>query len=205
MTNEKQIKYSHMKIGLYFGTFNPIHIGHLIIANHLVEYADLDEVWLVVSPHNPFKDKKTLLDNHHRLAMVELAIENFAKLKASDIEFKLPQPSYTIHTLAHISEKYPTHQFSLIMGEDNLSGFHKWKNYEQILQNHFIYIYPRIKSDDKIDDSLLNHPHIKKVNAPIIQISATEIRKSILHKKNVLPLLPYKVWNYIDQMNFYKK
>ncbi|MDO9262203.1 MAG: nicotinate (nicotinamide) nucleotide adenylyltransferase, partial [Flavobacteriaceae bacterium] len=130
-----------MHIGLYFGSFNPIHIGHLIIANHLVEHSDLEEVWLVVSAHNPFKDKKSSLDNRHRLAMVQLAIEDFPKLKASDIEFKLPTPSYTINTLAYLTEKYPNHQFSLIMGEDNLRNFHKWKNYEQILQNHFIYIY----------------------------------------------------------------
>lgn len=194
-----------MKVGLYFGTFNPIHIGHLIIANHLVEYSDLEEVWLVVSPHNPFKEKKSLLDNHHRLAMVQLAIEDYPKLKASDIEFKLPQPSYTINTLTYITEKYPNHQFSLLMGEDNLSGFHKWKNYEQILQNHKIYVYPRIKSEDDKANLLLNNPKIIKVNAPIIQLSATEIRKSIKNKKNVKPLLPVKVWNYIDEMNFYKK
>ncbi|MDP2089731.1 MAG: nicotinate (nicotinamide) nucleotide adenylyltransferase [Flavobacteriaceae bacterium] len=194
-----------MNIGLYFGTFNPIHIGHLIIANHLVEYSDLEEVWLVVSPHNPFKDKKSLLDNHHRLAMVQLAIEDFPKLKVSDIEFKLPQPSYTIKTLAYLTEKYPNHHFSLIMGEDNLRGFHKWKNQEQILQNHFIYVYPRIKTKEEKEKSFLNHPNIKFMEAPIIQISATSIRKSIKNKKNVLPLLPIKVWNYIDEMNFYKK
>ena len=127
-----------MNIGLYFGSFNPIHIGHLIIANHMVEHSDLDEVWFVVSPHNPFKVKKSLLNNHHRLAMVEFAIEDYPKFKVTDIEFKLPQPSFTINTLAHITEKFPNHQFSIIMGEDNLSGFHKWKNYEQILQNHLI-------------------------------------------------------------------
>jgi nicotinate-nucleotide adenylyltransferase len=192
-----------MKVGLYFGTFNPIHIGHLIIANHLVEHSDLDEVWFVVSPHNPFKDKKTLLENHHRLAMVQLAIEDFPKLRASDIEFKLSQPSYTIHTLAYITEKYPKHTFSLIVGEDNLSGFHKWKNYELILQNHFIYVYPRIKSNNEEED-LLKHAQIKMIEAPIVQISATSIRNDIRNKKNVLPLLSKKVWNYIDEMNFYK-
>ena len=194
-----------MNVGLYFGTFNPIHIGHLIIANHMVEHSDLDEVWFVVSPHNPFKDKKSLLDNHHRLALVELAIEDYPKLKATDIEFKLSQPSYTINTLVHIAEKFPNHQFSLIMGEDNLSGFHKWKNYELILQNHFIYIYPRIKMIDENESLIINHSHIKLIDAPIIQISATSIRKWIKNKKNVRPLLPLKVWNYIDEMNFYKK
>lgn len=194
-----------MNIGLYFGTFNPIHIGHLIIANHMVEHSDLDEVCLVVSPHNPFKDKKSLLDNHHRLAMVQLAIEDFPKLKASDIEFKLPQPSYTTNTLAYLTEKYPNHQFSLIMGEDNLRNFHKWKNYELILKNHFIYIYPRVKTDDEKETSMIHHQKIKMIEAPMIQISATSIRNWIKNKKNVLPLLPKKVWNYIDEMNFYKK
>ncbi|MDP3354224.1 MAG: nicotinate (nicotinamide) nucleotide adenylyltransferase [Flavobacteriaceae bacterium] len=194
-----------MNIGLYFGTFNPIHIGHLIIANHMVEHSDLDEVWFVVSPHNPFKEKKSLLDNHHRLTLVKLAIEDYPKLKVTDIEFKLSQPSYTINTLVHIAEKFPNHQFSLIMGEDNLSGFHKWKNYEQILQNYFIYIYPRIKLTDENSELIINHPHIKLIDAPIIQISATSIRNWIKNKKNVTPLLPLKVWNYIDEMNFYKK
>jgi nicotinate-nucleotide adenylyltransferase len=194
-----------MNIGLYFGTFNPIHIGHLIIANHMVEHSDLDEVWFVVSPHNPFKEKKSLLDNHHRLALVKLAIEDYPKLKVTDIEFKLSQPSYTINTLVHIAEKFRNHKFSLIMGEDNLSGFHKWKNYEQILQNYFIYIYPRINLKDEKEELLINHPHIKLIDAPIIQISATSIRNWIKNKKNVMPLLPLKVWNYIDEMNFYKK
>ena len=194
-----------MNIGLYFGTFNPIHIGHLIIANHMVEHSDLEEVWFVVTPHNPFKEKKSLLDNHHRLTLVELAVEDYPKLKATDIEFKLSQPSYTINTLVHIAEKFPNHQFSLIMGEDNLSGFHKWKNYELILQNHFIYIYPRIKTIDENESLIINHSHIKVIDAPIIQISATSIRKWIKNKKNVRPLLPLKVWNYIDEMNFYKK
>lgn len=192
-----------MKVGLYFGTFNPIHIGHLIIANHIVEHSNLDEVWLVVSPHNPFKEKKSLLDNHHRLAMVQLAIEDYPKLRASDIEFKLSQPSYTIHTLVYLAEKYPKHTFSLIMGADNLNGFHKWKNYELILQNHLVYVYPRINtSDEKV--ALLNHPSICKVDAPIVEIAATSIRNDIKNKKNVKPLLPNKVWNYIDEMNFYK-
>lgn len=194
-----------MNIGLYFGSFNPIHIGHLIIANHMVEHSDLDEVWFVVSPHNPFKVKKSLLNNHHRLAMVEFAIEDYPKFKVTDIEFKLSQPSYTINTLAHITEKFPNHQFSIIMGEDNLSGFHKWKNYEQILQNHLIYIYPRLKLIDKKEDLIINHPNIKLIDAPIIQISATNIRNWIKNKKNVRTLLPKKVWNYIDEMNFYKK
>src|SRR4028119_2480216 len=125
-----------MKIGLYFGTFNPIHTGHLIIANHLAEFSDLNQIWMVVTPHNPHKQKNTLLDDYHRLEMVNLATEDFPKIKASDIEFKLPQPNYTINTLAHLTEKFPQHEFSLIMGEDNLKSLHKWKNYEVMLQNH---------------------------------------------------------------------
>jgi nicotinate-nucleotide adenylyltransferase len=122
-----------MKVGLYFGTFNPIHVGHIIIANHLVEYSDLDEVWMVVTPHNPHKKKSSLLANHHRFELVYLALQKYTKIKPSDIEFKLPQPNYTVNTLAHINEKYPQHEFSLIMGEDNLKSFHKWKNYDTIL------------------------------------------------------------------------
>ena len=135
-----------MKIGLYFGTFNPIHIGHLIIANHLAEHSDLDQIWMMVTPHNPHKQKSSLLDDYHRLHMVHLATEDYPKIKPSDIEFKLPQPNYTVNTLAHLQEKYPTHEFSLIMGEDNLNSLHKWKNYEVILHNHDIYVYPRAAS-----------------------------------------------------------
>ncbi|MGB5362837.1 MAG: nicotinate (nicotinamide) nucleotide adenylyltransferase, partial [Aureibaculum sp.] len=125
-----------MKIGLYFGTFNPIHIGHIAIANHMVEFSDLDEVWMIITPHNPFKIKKSLLADHHRYQLVQIATEDFPKLKASNIEFGLPQPNYTVNTLVHIAEKYPQHQFNLIMGEDNLKSFHKWKNYEVILEQY---------------------------------------------------------------------
>lgn len=193
-----------MKIGLYFGTFNPIHVGHLIIANYLAEYSDLDEVWLVITPHNPFKKKSSLLDNHHRFELVYRATEKYAKLKPSDIEFKLPQPNYTVYTLAHITEKYPNKSFALIMGEDNLRSFHKWKNYETILENHSIYVYPRI-GKDTTDNQFINHPKIQKVDAPIIQISSTLIRKGIKEGKNIQPMLPEDVWQYIDEMNFYKK
>ncbi|AOW21378.1 nicotinate (nicotinamide) nucleotide adenylyltransferase [Urechidicola croceus] len=193
-----------MNVGLYFGSFNPIHIGHLIIANHLVEHSDLDQIWLVVTPHNPHKKKNSLLDNHHRLAMVNIAVEEYPKIKSSNIEFDLPQPSYTVNTLAHITEKYPDYDFSLIMGEDNLKSFHKWKNYRTILEGHDIYVYPRI-SKGHIESQFDNHPRIHKVDAPIVEISSTFIRNSIKDKINVLPLLPFNVWQYIDQMNFYKK
>lgn len=192
-----------MKIGLFFGTFNPIHIGHLIIANHIAEYSDLDEVWLVVTPLNPLKDKKTLLADHHRYYMVQLAVENYKKIKANDIEFKLPQPNYTVHTLAHLSEKFPQHHFSLIMGSDNLNSFHKWKNYDFILEQYQLLIYPRI-ADAQPDTAFLNHKNVKLVKAPVIEISATMIRQMIKEKKEIRPLVPTKVWEYLDQMNFYQ-
>lgn len=191
------------RIGLYFGTFNPIHIGHLTIANHLAENSDLDQIWFVVTPHSPFKKKSTLLDNNHRFEMVYRATESYDKLKPSDIEFKLPQPNYTINTLAHLEEKYPDYEFALIMGEDNLKGFHKWKNYELILERYHIYVYPRI-SEGNIKSQFTNHDKIHKVNAPIMEISSTFIRQSIKDKKNIRPLLSESVWSYIDEMNFYR-
>jgi nicotinate-nucleotide adenylyltransferase len=193
-----------MKIGLYFGTFNPIHIGHLIIANHMAEHSDLDQIWMVVTPHNPHKKKNTLLDDHHRLEMVHLATENFPKIQPSDIEFKLTQPNYTVNTLAHLQEKFPKYEFSLIMGEDNLNSLHKWKNYEVILQNHDVYVYPRLNSGD-IDEQFINHSNIHKINAPIVELSSTFIRQSIKNGKNVVPMLPNKVWEYVEHNLFYKK
>ncbi|MDG4715029.1 nicotinate (nicotinamide) nucleotide adenylyltransferase [Winogradskyella marincola] len=192
-----------MKIGLYFGTFNPIHIGHLTIANHLAEHSDLDQIWFVVTPQSPFKKKSSLLDNYQRLEMVFQATKDYDKLRPSDIEFSLKQPNYTIDTLVYLEEKYPNHTFSLIMGEDNLKGFHKWKNYELILENYNIYVYPRI-SEGKTDTQFKDHPKIHHVAAPIMEISSTFIRNSIKDGKNIRPLLPYAVWEYIDEMNFYK-
>ncbi len=193
-----------MKVGLYFGSFNPIHVGHLIIANHLVEYSDLDEVWFVVTPQSPHKKKQTLLDNHHRYELVYEAVKNYPNLKPSNIEFQLPQPNYTVHTLAHISEKYPNKEFCLIMGEDNLKTFHKWKNYETILEHHQIYVYPRI-GGGKVNNQFREHSKIHRIDAPVIQISATLIRNGIKEGKNVAPMLPKEVWKYIDEMNFYRK
>ena len=192
-----------MKVGLYFGTFNPIHIGHLTIANYLVEHSDLDQVWFVVTPQSPFKKKSSLLDDHQRLEMVYLATKDYDKLRPSDIEFGLKQPNYTIDTLTYLFEKFPKHEFSLIMGEDNLKSFHKWKNYEQILENHEILVYPRL-SDDKTENKFEDHPKIFNISAPIMELSSTFIRKNIKAGKNVRPMLPDKVWNYIDEMNFYK-
>lgn len=193
-----------MKVGLYFGTFNPIHIGHLIIANHMAEFSGLDQIWLVVTPHNPHKEKNTLLDDYKRLEMVFLATENYPKLKPSDIEFKLPQPNYTVNTLAHLQEKYPAHEFSLIMGEDNLNSLHKWKNHEVIVAHHDIYVYPRI-SGETINPELEIHPKIHRIDAPVVEISSTFIRNSIKDKKNVRALLPEAVWHYVDHNNLYKK
>ena len=199
-----------MKIGLYFGTFNPIHVGHLIIANHMAEFAGLDQIWMVVTPHNPLKKKATLLSDIQRLELVFLATEDYPKIKPSDFEFKLPQPNYTVNTLAHLQDHFPQHEFSLIMGEDNLRTFHKWKNWEVILQNHEIYVYPRLatsqeSSEDNQTISGLNHPKIHVIDAPVVEISSTFIRKNIKDKKNVQPLLPAKVWEYIDYNNLYKK
>jgi nicotinate-nucleotide adenylyltransferase len=193
-----------MKIGLYFGTYNPIHVGHLIIANHMAEFADLDQVWMVVTPHNPLKKKATLLDDHQRLEMVYLATEDYPKIKPSDIEFKLPQPNYTVNTLVHLQEKYPNNEFSLIMGEDNLKTLHKWKNYEVILDHYDIYVYPRI-SEEPENIELKSHLKVHIIDAPVVEISSTFIRNNIKKGKNIQPLLPPKVWDYIDHNNFYKK
>tara|TARA_R100000935_G_C2830717_1_gene164887 strand:- start:142 stop:732 length:591 start_codon:yes stop_codon:yes gene_type:complete len=194
---------TNKNIGLYFGTFNPIHIGHLAIANHMAEFSELDEIWLVVTPHNPFKKKSTLLDNHHRLEMVRLATEHYPKLKPSTVEFDLPQPNYTVNTLAVLEEKYPDYMFNLIMGEDNLKSLHKWKNYDLILERYGIFVYPRI-SEGVIEHQFKDHPKITKVKAPIMEISSTFIRSSIADKKNIRPLLPEHVWSYADEMNFYR-
>ena len=192
------------KTGLFFGTFNPIHIGHLIIANHLAEFSDLDQVWFVVTPKSPFKAKDTLLDNHHRYQMVYEAVRDYPKLKPVDVEFGLPQPNYTIDTLTHLQERYgDDHKFALIMGEDNLKSFHKWKNYEAILEYYELYVYPRISSQD-LPEAFADHPRIHRVDAPVMEISATFIRKQHKAGKNIRPLLPEAVWNYMDEMNFYR-
>lgn len=192
-----------MKIGLFFGTFNPVHNGHLAIANHMAEFSDLDQVWFVVTPQSPFKKKSTLLSNNHRYQMIDRALEHYPKLRVSDIEFGLSKPNYTINTLLYLEEKYPDLMFALIMGEDNLKSFHKWKNYETILDNHEIYCYPRI-TEGKAKTIFEKHPKIHKIDAPIIQISATLIRQGIKNNKNVEPMLPKEVWKYIDEMNFYR-
>ena len=197
------------KIGLYFGTFNPIHVGHLIIANYMADYTELDEVWLVVSPQNPLKKRETLLKDHHRLTLVRIAVEDNAKLLACNEEFNLPIPSYTINTLAHLKEKFNKHKFHLIMGEDNLRSFHKWKNQDEILNNHKIYVYPRVLTEQEMEEnsneySSFNHINIIRCHAPIMKISSSFIREAIQNKKDVRYLLTPVVHKYVEEMNFYK-
>jgi nicotinate-nucleotide adenylyltransferase len=197
------------KIGLYFGTFNPIHVGHLIISNYMVGYTNLDEIWFVVSPLNPLKKKESLLEDYHRLNLVKIAIEQNPKLKACDEEFNLPIPSYTINTLTYLKEKYLDYEFNLIMGEDNLRSFKKWKNHEQILKSHYLYVYPRaLTAQEEIDNdserNTFNHPKIIKCDAPIMKISSSFIRKAIYENKDVRYLLTPEVFKYVDEMNFYK-
>ncbi len=196
------MKGSSKKIGLFFGSFNPIHTGHLIVANYMAGFTDLDEVWFVVSPHNPLKEKKSLLSNVHRLTLVRLATEEHPNLKVCDIEMKLPQPSYTIRTLTYLAEEYPDNHFVLICGTDILPSFHKWKNYEQILEQYELYIYPRPGYDP---GQWKDHPKIKYIAAPMVEISASFIRKGIQDEKNMDYFLPSKVYEYMRGMNFYEK
>ena len=190
------------KIGLFFGSFNPIHIGHLIMAEYFVENSDLKEIWFVVSPNNPMKKKESLLSEHQRLYMVNLAVEDDARFRSCDIEFHLSLPSYTCHTLVHLQEKYPDKEFVLIMGEDNLETIEKWKNYEFILDNFSIYAYPRIGSDG---GKYKNHPHVTFVDAPYIGISATMIRNGIADGKTMRYFVHPKVAQFIDEMRLYSK
>ncbi|MEZ7900701.1 MAG: nicotinate-nucleotide adenylyltransferase [Flavobacteriales bacterium] len=195
------------KIGLFFGSFNPIHVGHLVIANHIAQSDLLDEVWFVVSPQNPFKEKKSLLEDYHRLALVNEAIEDNQKLKSCDIEFSMPKPSYTSDTLAYLMDKYPKYEFSLIMGEDNIKSFHKWKNYEVILKNHSIIVYPRMGVNDKsvAKSEIITHKNISVLeNIPVMKISASYIRERIKEGKSVAYLLTEKVEKYVDEMGFYR-
>lgn len=195
-------------IGLYFGSFNPIHIGHMAIAGYMTEFSHLDQVWFVVSPHNPLKRKESLLDDHQRLYMVQLAIGDNDRLKASDIEFNLPVPSYTIDTLSYLKEKYPVHNFNLVMGEDNLYTLHKWKNAEELVKKYNIYVYPRPASprpESRLLEKLLSMASIRHVNAPLMFISGTFIRGGIRKGKNMSYFLAPPVWKYIREMHFYEK
>lgn len=200
-----------MTVALYFGTFNPIHVGHLIIANHMVDYTEVDQVWFVVTPHNPHKEKKTLLKDFHRLNLVKEAIDDNFNFRASDIEFGLPQPNYTINTLVALNEKYPDYEFRLIMGEDNLRSFQKWKNYEKILEGYHIHVYPRPYTNaelkappEDLSSAIANHPHIHFEDAPVMRVSSSFIRNAIKSGKDVRYLLTEPVFKYIDEMGFYK-
>lgn len=189
-----------MKIGLFFGSFNPIHVGHLIIANTMVEDADIERVWFVVSPLNPFKSSKSLLHEFDRLDMVEMAIVDNFDLEVSDVEFHMPKPSYTVDTLAYLSDKYPQHDFKLIIGEDNLGQFPKWKNSQVILEQYGLYVYPRPNAKES---DIREHPNVQMVAAPILDISATFIRKRVKAYKSIRYLVPDKVAEHISIRKFY--
>lgn len=190
-----------LSIGLFFGSYNPIHVGHLIIANYMATFSGLQEVWLVVSPHNPLKQKSGLANMYDRLEMAKLATENAPQIKVSDIEFKLPQPSYTIDTLTHLHERYPEKEFVLIMGADNLVSLKKWKNYEILLKDYQLFVYPRLGANV---DEWKNHPSITFTDTPEMEISSTFIRKAIKDKKNVQFFTPDKVLEFIEQKNMYR-
>lgn len=188
-----------MKIGLFFGSFNPIHTGHLIVAQAIKELSDLDEVWFVVSPQNPFKKNKKLLHEFDRLDMVRAAIDDNYSFRASDIEFNMPKPSYTIDTLIYLSEKYPNHDFKLLIGEDNVKNFHKWKNYQKILDDYGLLVYPRPHSEKSNHD----YNNVAFIDAPKIDISATMIRKMIREGKSPKYLIPDEVLEIIKAKKFY--
>jgi len=190
------------KIGLLFGSFNPIHSGHLILANYMAEFTDLDEVWFVVSPQNPLKNKSSLLTDYHRLALARLAVEDSTKLKVSNIEFGMPVPSYTIDTLTWLNEYNTDKEFVIICGTDIFPHFHKWKNYNEILNQYSIYVYPRPGYGM---GEYSNHQSIKMYNAPLMEISSSFIRKGIKEKKNMSYWMPESVYQYILEMHFYEK
>ena len=190
-----------MNIGLYFGSFNPVHIGHLAIANYMVEYTNIDELWFIVSPHNPLKKKSTLLDDRVRYNMVYEAIKDDNRFRVSDVEFKMPQPSYTIDTLTYLEEKYPGKSFSIIMGSDGLRTFHKWKNADVLIKKYTRYIYPRIGEDL---DYIRMHENVAIVEAPRFEISSSFIRKAIKEKHDVRYFLPKAVAEIIDKSGYYR-
>ena len=189
-----------MKVGLFFGSFNPIHIGHLIVANAMVETTDIEQVWFVVSPQNPFKKNKTLAHEFDRLDMVEAAINDNYNLKSTDIEFNMPRPSYTVDTLAFISDKYPDHEFVLIIGEDNLLSFPKWKNHQVILDQFGLYVYPRPNTSPS---PLTAHAQVTIVDAPMLDISATFIRKLVKAQKSIRYIVNEEVANIIYARKLY--
>lgn len=190
-----------MKVGLFFGSFNPVHIGHMIIADYMVEFSDLDQVWLVVSPHNPLKPKSTLAPDYDRLHLVRLAIGDHPRLRASDIEFHLPKPSYTVDTLAYLREKYPDKEFTLIMGGDNLVSLPKWKNYEFLLRHYRIFVYRRPQYEQT---ELVDHPNVHVFEAPLLDISASFIRECRQTGKSIRYLVPDPVYQYLETSHLYR-
>ncbi len=188
------------KIGLFFGSFNPIHNGHLMIANYMAEFEGLDQVWFVVSPLNPFKQDQDLLPDYHRRELLNRAIGDYMKFRVSAVEFGLPKPSYTIDTLGFLKTKYPDNQFVLIMGSDQLPEFHRWKNPEEILEKYRILVYPRLPATEH---SLLSHPSVTVVSAPVMEISSSFIRQAIKQKKDVRFFMPELSWQYLEEMHFY--
>jgi len=190
-----------MKTGLFFGSFNPIHFGHMAIANYLTEYSDIDQIWFIISPQSPFKKKSSLLDDYQRYELVNRAIGDDPRFKASNIEFKLPKPSYTIDTLTYLSEKYPGKKFHLIIGSDQLPYFHRWKNYESLRYNYRFMVYPRPGTENH---PLMDHSSFQAVEAPKMEISSTFIRRAIKEKKDIRYFMPQAVWEYIQEMHFYE-
>jgi nicotinate-nucleotide adenylyltransferase len=189
------------KTGLFFGSFNPVHVGHLILAEYFATQTELEEVWLVLSPQNPLKKRDSLLDQYLRLDLVHRAIESNPKLRVSDIEFKMPRPSYTIHTLIRLREQHPDRSFSIIMGEDNLVSLPRWKNYEQLLEQFEVLVYPRVGQHPS---NLAGHPHVHLVQAPVIEVSSSQIRQYIQNKQSVRYLLPDSIYAYVLKEGFYK-
>ena len=190
------------KTGLFFGSFNPIHVGHLIIANAMLQQSDLDEVWFVLSPQNPLKNKASLLADYHRMAMLRIAIEDNCRFKACDVELHLPVPSYTCLTLAHLGERYPDKEFCLIMGSDNLTTFHRWRNYQYIIDNYKILVYPRPGHDG---GEWVKHSNVRVIDVPMIDISSSYIRGLVEQRKSAQYLLTPAVFEYMSEMHFYEK
>lgn len=190
-----------MHIGLYFGSFNPIHIGHLIIANHVVENSDVDKIWFVVSPHNPLKDAHSLLNEYDRLHLVELAIQDNNKFRASNVEFYLPKPSYTIDTLTYLTERFPLEQFSIVIGSDSFQNISRWKNYEQLVQHYSFIVYKR----PGFEITETYNAKMNILDAPLLEISSTFLRKQIKANKSIRYMMPDAVWKYIDENRYYRQ
>jgi nicotinate-nucleotide adenylyltransferase len=189
-----------MEIGLYFGSFNPVHTGHLIIANHIANFTELKQIWFVISPQNPLKTSTNLLNEYHRKYLIDIAIDGENKLRTSTIEFSLPKPSYTIDTIAYLKEKYPTHSFTLILGSDSYSNIHNWKNSESLLKNNRFIIYPR----PGFDIELPSEENITRVDAPLLEISSTHIRELIRNRKSIRFLVPDVVKEEIERNHYYR-